>query len=107
MDDDESKSLAGLLTADDLAKLLGFTVATVRRYATQNPDKLPPRVSWTNKQRWELGVFNQWRKERDGHVTIDEQVKQARAAVEAREQKEDDAAERPPRSRGGRPRNRH
>jgi hypothetical protein len=50
----------------------------VKRYASI-PGKLPPRVDWTELQRWNPDVCIAWKKQRDGHATIDEQVKRARS----------------------------
>lgn len=110
-DDEENEQAAqwrsteGLLTKNDLAKLLGFTESTVADYSTRHPDRLPPRVAWSKTPRWEPRVVAKWKHERDGSVSLDEQIRKAREAVEARQKKQQsDAAERPPRSTGGRPR---
>ncbi|TCG08348.1 transcriptional regulator [Paraburkholderia steynii] len=82
-DDDASASIEGLLTAKDLAKRLGLTLATIKRYASQ-PGKLPPRVTWTRLQRWHPQAVDEWEKAQAGLMTIDEQVRRAREAGTAK-----------------------
>lgn len=100
----EVRSTEGLLTCDDLAKLLGFTPGTVRDYSTRHPDRLPPRVEWSSTPLFDPEIAAKWKHERDGSLPLDEQIRRAREAVEARQKKKTDAAERPPRSTVGRPR---
>ncbi|ACC76116.1 transcriptional regulator [Paraburkholderia phymatum] len=76
-------SVEGLLTAADLAARLGLTLATVRRYASM-PGKLPPRVTWTRKQRWHPHTVDEWAKAQDGLTTFDEQMRKAREAGAAK-----------------------
>lgn len=104
-DDEHSEPTDGLLTCEFLAKLLGFKLSTVKRYSTQWPNKLPPRVAWSSTPLYDPQVTARWMHERDGSLSLDEQMRKAREAVE--QKKRADAMERPPRNKGGRPRGSH
>jgi hypothetical protein len=83
-----------LLDASELALLLGYGVETVKRYSTQWPDRLPPRISWSKKPMWARAVVNAWIAARNGSELLLPTPKVAAPPVE-----------RPPRVvRAGRPR---
>ena len=50
----------GMLDVDGLAKLLGYSPLTIRRYAAVTPWKLPPRVIWQGKMLWSINVVDAW-----------------------------------------------
>lgn len=79
------------LGAQGLATLLGLSLHTVKKYASAQPDKLPPRVEWTTKQLWEARIAHEWLTKRDGHLSIEQQVEKAREAGAALAKQHDDS----------------
>lgn len=53
-------TLEPLWNADQLASYLGVSPATVARQASQEPDKLPPRVASLRLLRWCPAVVREW-----------------------------------------------
>lgn len=49
-----------LLTAKQLAKILGFSYSTINRYSSQHPEKLPPSIEVLGQKRWELEDVESW-----------------------------------------------
>ena len=49
-----------LWTAEEVANYLRFSVKTVKRWASEEPDKLPPRIAGMPGLRWEPGVCVAW-----------------------------------------------
>lgn len=49
-----------LLTARQLAEILGFSYSTINRYSSQHPEKLPPSIEVFGQKRWELSDVEKW-----------------------------------------------
>ena len=49
-----------LWTIRELATYLVYTESTIARMASQQSDRLPPRVSGLGKPRWDPEVVKQW-----------------------------------------------
>ena len=49
-----------LLDREALAKVLGLSPETVRRLASQHPERLPPRVQNMRFLRWHPAVVDAW-----------------------------------------------
>lgn len=52
--------IENLWTPADLAHFLGYKESTVARMASDEPQKLPPRVRSMSKPRWVPEVCRQW-----------------------------------------------
>ncbi len=59
-----------LWTARELAAFLGYSESTVAMMASQQPGKLPPRVSTLSRPRWLPSVVLAWVKENTGPIAI-------------------------------------
>ena len=49
-----------LWTQRELAAYLAYTESTIARVVSQQPDRLPPRVSGLGKPRWHPEVVKHW-----------------------------------------------
>lgn len=59
-----------LWTARELAAFLGYSESTVTRMVSQEPEKLPPRVSTLCRPRWLPSAALAWVKENTGPIAI-------------------------------------
>lgn len=58
-----------LWTPRELAKFLGYSVRTVERMASEEPEKLPPRIATLSRRRWLPSAALQWAKENTGPIS--------------------------------------
>ncbi|WP_242012009.1 MerR family transcriptional regulator [Acetobacter oeni] len=49
-----------LWTARELAEYLRYQESTIRRLASQHPDRLPPRVAGVGRPRWNPETVRRW-----------------------------------------------
>lgn len=59
---DETK----LWTSRELARFLGYSESTICRMVSQQPEKLPPRVTTLARPRWAAEVVHEWVKTNSG-----------------------------------------
>lgn len=68
MADPAGNSDARLWTARELAAFLCYSESTIQRMTTQEPEKLPPRISPLGRPRWLPSVAIRWAKDNSAPV---------------------------------------
>ncbi len=61
----------GMLDAEGLSKLLGYTPLTVRRHAAVKPWKLPPRMNIPGRLLWSIDVVDAWLAQRTPQLSTE------------------------------------
>lgn len=56
----QHKEPEALWTADELAKFLGMSEATIQALASRDPSRIPPRVGSMRALRWVPSVCQDW-----------------------------------------------
>lgn len=77
-----------LLTAGDLAEILGFAKRSIVNMAREKPQTLPPYIKVSDSYRWRPSIVQQWM---DSKSQADQQVQDVATAK---------ATEQPKRGRG-------